>query len=591
MSYANMTPEERTSMLRESEDAADELRNGKLQPKIDEWKAANPNAPTDYEYNYSAAAQNGALPDNTDEEAGTLSPDFQTPDYESSGTFNAGTGKYEYETPTEESALNTWLYKQDKKYILPEGEVAEEDAVVQDIYMGVRTGIRAGQLAVKHLTDMFVNEPEILSNKFELRLMRQNLEILDRKKAMLDPEYYERETARLREKIDPVAVNQAWDDRSGVTVVRPIDYKDEIASEMGAWIFSYLNAKGAMKGIEGAGETAAKLLINPAKLNKYLNATVVGLKEIAAGMYADKGMAYAADWHENLTSMLNGAIEARGEQVEGTGEDSPYASVGEFLENIGIESESLMALDASETDSDLERGNIFAAEGGILSILFPAVLRGVFGAVQLPNKLYQGAKVHGFPTKQGMAAQNGMVDLKPMPTDEVSRTADANLEKIADTQTKTGLPKKDGKLDVAALRAESAANNAPDDYRIPHSSPVPEGKNSLDDMSDIYGDDVYGAKGAQYYGTGNRTQDQQTINILSKVKGKPDADITVYRAVPKDAPDTINAGDWITVNRGYAKDHGEGPMYGDYKIISQKVKVGDVFTNGDSLHEQGYHPQ
>jgi len=29
---------------------------------------------------------------------------------------------------------------------------------------------------------------------------------------------------------------------------------------------------------------------------------------------------------------------------------------------------------------------------------------------------------------------------------------------------------------------------------------------------------------------------------------------------------------------------------GSYDIISQKVKAKDIVTNGDSIHEWGYHP-
>jgi len=54
--------------------------------------------------------------------------------------------------------------------------------------------------------------------------------------------------------------------------------------------------------------------------------------------------------------------------------------------------------------------------------------------------------------------------------------------------------------------------------------------------------------------------------------------------------DAINAGDWITINKDYAKSHGESALNGDYKIIEQQARAGDIFTNGDSLHEQGWHP-
>ena len=53
----------------------------------------------------------------------------------------------------------------------------------------------------------------------------------------------------------------------------------------------------------------------------------------------------------------------------------------------------------------------------------------------------------------------------------------------------------------------------------------------------------------------------------------------------------INVGDWVTIIRQYAKDHGESALRGNYKIISKLVNARDIFTNGDSIHEWGYYPQ
>jgi hypothetical protein len=51
---------------------------------------------------------------------------------------------------------------------------------------------------------------------------------------------------------------------------------------------------------------------------------------------------------------------------------------------------------------------------------------------------------------------------------------------------------------------------------------------------------------------------------------------------------SINNGDWVTINRNYAKDHGEHALNGNYQILSQKVPARKLFTNGDSIHEFGY---
>ena len=106
----------------------------------------------------------------------------------------------------------------------------------------------------------------------------------------------------------------------------------------------------------------------------------------------------------------------------------------------------------------------------------------------------------------------------------------------------------------------------------------------------IYPDDVYSKNAVQYYGTGNPALDRRSMSIAHSYKNKPDAEVTIFRAVPSNAGDTINPGDWVTINGDYAKLHGESALGGDYKIVSKQVKARDIFTNGDSIHEWGYAP-
>jgi hypothetical protein len=54
-------------------------------------------------------------------------------------------------------------------------------------------------------------------------------------------------------------------------------------------------------------------------------------------------------------------------------------------------------------------------------------------------------------------------------------------------------------------------------------------------------------------------------------------------------PLKINKGDWVSITRQYAKDHGDSAL-DDYKIISKKVQAKNIYTNGDSIHEWGYDP-
>ena len=128
------------------------------------------------------------------------------------------------------------------------------------------------------------------------------------------------------------------------------------------------------------------------------------------------------------------------------------------------------------------------------------------------------------------------------------------------------------------------------DYAGQHRAPMRDsGAPAFNLAGDIYPDDIYSSRAAQYYGTGSEVMDRKTVGLLQSLRGKPDADVTIYRAVPKGV-DKMNAGDWVTVNKQYAKDHGESALGGDFDIIEKKVKAKDIFTNGDSIHEFGYDP-
>lgn len=132
-----------------------------------------------------------------------------------------------------------------------------------------------------------------------------------------------------------------------------------------------------------------------------------------------------------------------------------------------------------------------------------------------------------------------------------------------------------------------------DDYRGLHRAPSRESGSPLSDLSNTYPDDVYGKNAAQYYGHhgGGHPMDRASVRIIQSYKNEPDAPVKIYRAVPTDAGAEINAGDWVTINKDYAKEHGESQFGDGYKIIEKSVKAKDIYTNGDSIHEWGYDPE
>lgn len=50
----------------------------------------------------------------------------------------------------------------------------------------------------------------------------------------------------------------------------------------------------------------------------------------------------------------------------------------------------------------------------------------------------------------------------------------------------------------------------------------------------------------------------------------------------------INDGDWVTISRRYAKNHGVDNLKGRYKILSKIVNAKELYTDGNSIFEWGY---
>ena len=195
------------------------------------------------------------------------------------------------------------------------------------------------------------------------------------------------------------------------------------------------------------------------------------------------------------------------------------------------------------------------------------------------------------------------------------------------------------------------------DYKGQHSAPMKgEGSAPLNDLAQIYPDDIYSSKAAQYYGHWGDSRDIESVRLMQAAKGRPNMEVTMYRAVPdltadaskemkairktieyKDKfgffpmkddlsssfrakyetaglpydeiqakayqdmldkvnslrqtlkkPLPINNGDWVTLSKAYAKEHGESALNGNYKIVSKKVPARKLFTDGNSIHEFGY---
>jgi len=180
-------------------------------------------------------------------------------------------------------------------------------------------------------------------------------------------------------------------------------------------------------------------------------------------------------------------------------------------------------------------------------------------------------------------------------------------------------------------------------YRGLHQAPSRENGSPLHDLTNTYPEDIYSDKAVRYYGAGE-PYDYSSIAIIQAAHNRPNLRVKIYRAVPsvltsqdkirdfenqkkyilkhgktppginthfsrseyyeyisneleklKKAPQitekiTINPGDWVSINKQYAVEHGKSLLLGKYRILSKTVKAQELYTYGDSIHEWGYDP-
>lgn len=127
-------------------------------------------------------------------------------------------------------------------------------------------------------------------------------------------------------------------------------------------------------------------------------------------------------------------------------------------------------------------------------------------------------------------------------------------------------------------------------YKGRHESPDASNGAPLHNLANgaIYPEDIYGPNGANLYGFGAFPDlTKKAVAIFRKLRNKPDSELTIYRAVPRGK--NIKEGDWVTILPEYAKIHGDSWLKDGYEIATKKVKAKELFNEGNSLLEFGYH--
>jgi hypothetical protein len=127
---------------------------------------------------------------------------------------------------------------------------------------------------------------------------------------------------------------------------------------------------------------------------------------------------------------------------------------------------------------------------------------------------------------------------------------------------------------------ESKLSEQMDDYKYYH-QPNPDGAFAHDLTSDY--------SKAYDHSWGNEPYSKESFNILKSIRGKADADLTIYRAAPSHVKD-IGIGNWVTPSRKYAELHRDSNGEEGWHILEKTVPAHEVRWEANDINEFGYFP-
>lgn len=132
----------------------------------------------------------------------------------------------------------------------------------------------------------------------------------------------------------------------------------------------------------------------------------------------------------------------------------------------------------------------------------------------------------------------------------------------------------------------------PERERLSHRIVKDEYTTTADDMTkggNLIPNDFY--QHPEYYADLSDPNYKESWDAIKKIKGNPDAEITIYRSAPNGS--AIEEGDWISLSKKYAKQEGEHPTdeSQDLPVISIKVKAKEIVWDGNDINEFAYYPE
>lgn len=133
-----------------------------------------------------------------------------------------------------------------------------------------------------------------------------------------------------------------------------------------------------------------------------------------------------------------------------------------------------------------------------------------------------------------------------------------------------------------------------DEFRMAHRAPSYDEEGYDKSMIDVAKnkDDIRESLNEQFRMNRDRSRNESVIaieNALSAIDRGEEPTVTIYRAAPKSLKEgKVRNGDWVTLSKSYAKQHGNHALDGNYRIMKEEVPVENLYWDGNDMNEWGY---
>lgn len=146
-------------------------------------------------------------------------------------------------------------------------------------------------------------------------------------------------------------------------------------------------------------------------------------------------------------------------------------------------------------------------------------------------------------------------------------------------------------VNEAARRNEYVSS---DEFRMAHRAPSYDEEGIDKSMVDIANnrDRIRESLDEQLRMNRDRNRDESAKAIekaLSAIDRGEKPTVTIYRAVSKSLKEgKVRNGDWVTLSKSYAEQHGNHALGGNFHIMAEEVPAENLYWDGNDINEWGY---